>query len=278
MESDSSLFVIGAVVIVLLMTIRGWRLGIVRQALSIVSLGAAYIAGLLFGEYLIPVLRPLGYPDRILTIIGSALIVLTVYFSLGLITAVLFKRTNQQSVGLVKFGFGAAGALLGAVFGLFVVFVCAIAVRVAGSLAEAELRPNSTAVPTSPLAARLAGVKRSIEQSPAGPIIEKIDPVPTEVYDTLGKISRLVANPTSMEKMASEPDVRRLSAHPRILALRDDPEVQLALRNGEIFSLLRHPKLVEAANDPELMRQLAAFDLQKALDRAVPPPQKTPAR
>lgn len=278
MESDSALFVIVAVGIVILTTFRGWRLGIVRQALSIVSLGVAYIAGLLFGEYLIPVLRSLGYPDRILSIIGAAFIVMVVYLSLGLLSTVLFKRTSQQSVGLVKFGFGAGGALLGAVFGVFIVFVVAIVVRLAGSLVEAELRPNSSVPPANPMAVRLAGMKRSIEQSPVAPIIEKVDPVPDAVYSILGKISRLTASASSMEKMAAEPDVRRLSAHPKIAALRDDPDIQHALRNGQLLSLLRHPKLVEAANDPELMKQLAAFDLQKALDRAVPPTQKTPAR
>jgi hypothetical protein len=213
-------------------------------------------------------LRPLGFPDRVLVLFGAVLVGLLVYVGAMIVVAILFKRTSQQSVGLVKLGFGASGALLGAVFGVFLAVVCAIAIRIVGSIAEAEARPGRAATP-SRLAARLAAMKRSLEEGTTGSILEKVDPVPESVYDTLGKVGQLASSPEGIDRFSNDRDVKRVSSHPKILALRDDPEVQRALRDGDYLSLLRHPKLVEAANDPEVLKLLGSFDLQKALDSAV---------
>jgi hypothetical protein len=59
--------------------------------------------------------------------------------------------------------------------------------------------------------------------------------------------------------------------HPKIAALRDDPEVARAIRDGDFLALLRHPKVIAAANDSEVLKQLGSFDLQKALDTALKP-------
>lgn len=271
MESGPLLFAVGAITLVILMAYRGWRLGLVRQALSIVALAVAYAAGWFLGGYLIPVLRPLGYPDRVLTLFGAVLVGIVVYAVLTIAVAVVFKRTEHQSVGVVKVIFGLPGALLGAVFGLFLAIVCAVAVRLIGTVAEAEKQPH-------PTAARIVALKRSFEHGAAGALMDSVDLVPGAVYRTLGNIGLLASSPEGIERFATDRDVRRVSAHPKILALRDDPEVQRALREGDYFSLLRHPKLVDAANDPDVMRLLGTFDLQKALDRAVPSPQKPSAR
>ncbi len=268
-DSGFILFLIGATVLVLLMAWRGWRLGIVRQALSIVSLVFGYVAGIWLGRYLIPVLRPAGFPDRVLAVFGAVLVGLFVYVALMIVWGVIFKRTSQQSVGIVKLGFGASGALLGAIFGVFLVFVCVVAIRIIGSIADAEAHPRRGAPPPSRIALRVAAMKHSLEGGPAGAMIEKMDPVPGKVYETLGKVGKLAASPDSIERFAGDRDVHRVSAHPKIIALRDDAEVQRAIRDGDYMSLLRNPKVIDAANDPEVMKLLGTFDLQKALDHAL---------
>ncbi len=250
-----AILVLGAVALVLFSAWRGWRLGIVRQVLSIVALVVAYAAGWLLGGFLIPVLRPLGFPDSVLTLIGGGVIGLVVYVAFAIVCGVLFKRTAQQSVGLVRWGFGLAGAVLGAGFGAFLVLVCAVAIRVLGSIDGGTHE--------------LSAVKRSLEKGPAGVAMRAVDPVPEPVYETLGKVGRLASSPAGIERFSSDRDVRRVSAHPKILALRDDAEVWRALRDGDYLSLLRNPKLVEAANDPEVARLLGGLDLRKALDSAL---------
>lgn len=257
--------------LVALMTWRGWRLGLVRQALSIIALAVAYAAAWLLGRFLIPVLRPLGYPDAVLTLVGAVIVGFVVFAVLSIVIGVIFKRTEHQSVGVVKVIFGVPGALLGVLFGAFLVLMCAVGVRIIGTVAQAQ--PQA-----SPTAAHVVALKHSLERGAAGAIVDKVDLVPGAVYRTLGNVGLIAASPEAIERFSTDRDVRRVSAHPKILALRDDPEVQRALREGDYFSLLRHPKLVEAANDPEVMKLLGTFDLQKALDRALPPPQMTPIR
>jgi uncharacterized membrane protein required for colicin V production len=268
-DSGSILLLFGAAGLILLMAWRGWRLGIVRQALSIVALAAGYVAGYLFGGFLIPVLRPIGFPDRVLTIFGAALVGLLVYIALMIVCGLLFKRTAQQSVGIVKLGFGASGALLGAIFGVFLVCVCVIAIRIIGTIADAETHPRRGAAPPSRIALRVAAMKHSLESGPVGTIIEKVDPIPGTVYQTLDKVGKLSASPDSIDRFAHDKEVNRVSVHPKIVALRDDPDVQRAIRENDYVSLLRNPKLIDAANDPEVMKLLGTFDLQKALDHAL---------
>ncbi|MEQ1862513.1 MAG: CvpA family protein [Chthoniobacteraceae bacterium] len=271
MDRWTLLFGIGAVTLVTLMTWRGWRLGVVRQAVSMAALVLAYAAAWWLGGFLIPVLRWMEFPDRILAIIGAVFVGMVVYLALSIAAGIVFKRTSQQSVGVVKVGYGISGAALGAVFGVVLVLVCAVAIRLLGAIAETEKHPR-------PVIASLAAMKQSIEAGATGAIIEKVDPMPEAVYDTLGKVGQLASSPASLDRFSSNRDVQRVSSHPKLLALRDDPEVQRAIIEGDFFSLLRHPLLVEAANDPEVVKLLGTFDFQKALEHSLRPSQKLPAR
>ena len=266
---------------VILMTWRGWRLGIVRQTLSLVALGAGYLGGYLFGGYLIPLLRPLGFPDKVLAVFGATILGFLIYVTASITAGILFKRTSQQSVGLIRLGFGFSGALLGAGFGVFLVLVCVIAIRLLGSVADAELRPQqqgrSSAPPTA-AARRLAALKHSLENGQAGAFLQQVDPVPEKVYSTLGRVGELAANPQSLERFSNDRQVQHVSAHPKILALRDDPQIAEAIRSGDFLSLLRNPNVIAAANDPEVAKLLGGFDLQKALDQALPAKEKPASR
>jgi len=279
-DSLSVLLLVGAVGLVILMAWRGWRLGIVRQTLSLVALGAGYLGGYLFGGYLIPILRPLGFPDRVLTIFGATILGFLIYVSASVASGILFKRTSQQSVGLIRLGFGFSGALLGAGFGVFLVLVCAIAIRLIGSVADAEMHPHpqQRGAPTPTAAARrLAALKHSLESGQAGAFLQQVDPVPEKVYSTLGRVGELAASPQGLERFTNDRQVQHVSAHPKILALRDDPQIAEAVRAGDFFSLLRNPNVIAAANDPEVAKLLGGFDLQKALDQALPAKEKPPS-
>jgi hypothetical protein len=269
---------IAAAIWILFMAWRGWRLGIVRQTLNILAVGAAYGGGWYGGAFLLPILRPLGFPDRILAIIGGAIVGLATYCAISGLSALLFKRTSQQSVGMVRFGFGVSGALLGAAFGGFLLLVMAVAIRLLGSVAEASAAQADATHHPNRLVTSLTGLKHSIEQGTTGAIIERVDPVPEKVYDTLGKVGRLTAHPESLTRFSEDNHVRSLSAHPKILALRDDPEVAKAVREQDFLTLLRHPKIVAAANDPEVLKLMGGFDLEKALDFALQNQEKPAVR
>lgn len=118
MEREPLAFIGGAVFLVIIMAWRGWRLGIVRQVLSIVAAVIAIAGAVLLGEFIVPVLRSLGCPEHALVFIGPVVVGVLIYAAAMFVVAITFKRTAQQSVGVVKLGFGALGALLGAGFGL----------------------------------------------------------------------------------------------------------------------------------------------------------------
>jgi hypothetical protein len=55
---------------------------------------------------------------------------------------------------------------------------------------------------------------------------------------------------------------------PKIVALRDDPEISDRIAQGRFLDLIQDQRLIDAANDPALASQIKKFDLQKALDYA----------
>ena len=65
------------------------------------------------------------------------------------------------------------------------------------------------------------------------------------------------------------PARRELTENPKIVALRDDPEIIELIRQQRFLDLLQNPKLIEAMNDPALAAQVRSFDFQKALDYAL---------
>jgi hypothetical protein len=275
-DSSQTVFLVIGAVLVFLFALRGWRLGLVRQALSIVAVAIAYVAAFFGGKFLIPVLRPLGFPDQILTAIGGLIIGVIVYVGLAIVWGVLFKRTAHQSAAILRYSFGISGAVLGAAFGVFLLLVGVVGIRLLGSIAEHELSGKKhRSVAPNPVAARLALIKRSLSQGPTGAVVEKVDPIPQSVYSVLGKVGQVTSDPDSFARFAENPSVQALSTHPKILALQNDPEIAKAAEAQDFLALLRNRKLVEAANDPEVIRLIGTLDLDKALDFALKPSQKS---
>ena len=288
MTTGSSLwqiiFVSFALVLILFEVVRGWRLGAVRQGVRLFALVAAYGAALFGGRLLLPVLRPLlRAPDFFISIFAGALLALLVYVAINVMGAILFKRTGQQTVGLVRLLYGICGAALGVFFGLFSVWLVVVAIRSLGAIAGAELhnqagaRPGSTPLTVfsapppatpAPMVASLARLKNSIELGSLGEAVKAVDVVPAQTYQTLGKVGTMVSNPRSAERFLSFPGAKELTENPRIVALREDPEIIEMIRQQRFFDLLQNPKLIEAVNDPALAAQVKRFEFQKALDYA----------
>jgi uncharacterized membrane protein required for colicin V production len=288
MTAGSSLwqmiFVSFALVLILFEVVRGWRLGVVRQLVRLFALVAAYAAAFLGGRMLLPLLRPfLRAPDLFISIFAGAILALVVYAVITALGAILFKRTSQQSAGIVRLLYGVCGATLGVFFGLFSVWLVVVAIRSVGAIANAELHPQTAAqLQSAPLTARprpsssappmiasLARLKNSIELGSLGETFKAVDVVPAQTYQTLGKVGTVVSSPRSAGRFLSYPGAKELTENPKIVALRDDPEIIALIQQQRFLDLLQNPKLIEAMNDPILAAQLRSFDFQKALDYAL---------
>lgn len=284
-------FVSFAIVLILFEVIRGWNRGIARQLARLGGLIAGSLAAYFGASFVVPVARPfLTLPDPTLWLLAAVALFLITYLVINTIGAILFKRTKQYESAIVRIVCGFGGAIFGLFFGALLVWGIVIGVRSLGSIADAKVQQqnaNQAAVPARTLHAvdvrrRLAGdplpedssvmvslarLKNSVELGSVGELVKKTDVAPLQTYyDTLGKVGKMVSNPEAMERFLSFPGAQQLSNHPRLVALRGDPEVARLIEEGRYLELVQNPRVIEAINDPTLIDQIKAFDLKRALD------------
>jgi hypothetical protein len=275
-------FVYGTAIIFLLFRAwRGWRLGPVRQGLGLLALGVGVGAAFLGRGMIVPFLRPLGFPDRLLALLGGCVVGVFVYFVLILSSAILFKKTTDQSVALVRWGYGLFGAALGVGLGCGFLVLAVTGVRLSGKLIEATSRGS---VSREKVARDWAWTQLAVdarvflEQGPAGPLLVRLDPVPNSFYGIVEKVGRVAAQPDGLQRFLSGPELRAVAKDPRVLAIQRDSGVLKALQDGDLLTLLRDPKVVAFANDAEMEAHISEIDFQKALDYALAKPEKGASR
>ncbi len=282
-----------AVVLVLFEAVRGWRLGLLRQLMRLAGLVGAYASAFFGGKLLLPIARPfLKMPDLVLSALGGAILAFVVYAVVSGMGAILFKRTGEQDSQSVQLIYGFAGAIVGLFLGVFTLWLIVVSVRALGAVAEAQVRSRSVTVHAAPdptshalevrrrflgdgneqsaaFAASLARLKNSLELGRLGNAVKQMDPVSQKTYDTLAKVVAVISNPERARRFLSFPGARDLSDHPRIMALRDDPEISEMIAQRRFLDLLRDQRIIAAANDPALAERIKKFDLQAALDYAI---------
>ena len=279
-----TVFVSFAILRIFFEIVRGWRLGLVRQVIRLLALVLAYAGAIFGGRILLPLLRPfVQLPDLFISILAGAVLAVVIYALVNFLGALLFKRTGQQPAGFIRFLYGLSGALFGIFFGLFSIWLVIVGIRALGAIANAELRsqtasrshsslrPAIASRDSNPLIHSLARLNNSIELGPVGKTVTAVDVVPTQTYQTLGKVGTVVSTPESAERFLSYPGARELTENPKLVALRNDPEIMALIQQGRFLDLLQHPKLIELLNDPALATQVKSFEFQKALDYALKP-------
>jgi hypothetical protein len=279
MDHFQLLFLGGSGLLMLVKSIRGWRLGVVRQLVNLLALVLAYVVAIVSGRLAAPLLHPLGYPDLLASVIAGAFFGGIVYLGVTMAGAILFRRTSEQSLGLLRLGYGAGGSALGFIGALVTVWMSVLGIRCLGTVAQAEVNMSRTPSArrqgafASPMAVELAQFKSSIDSGPAGTLINGTDPVPQRMYLILEKMTRVISSVDSMRRFVTFPGTRVLSQNPRIVALQKDPEIARQVVGGNFLGLLANPKVVAAVNDPGLESLVRSFELEKALDYALGPNQ-----
>jgi hypothetical protein len=287
-------FLGAASILVLVKTWQGWQMGIARQGVNILALVAAYVVGYFAGGSLVPILHPMiNAPERALGVISAAVVGVGVYFGVSIMGKVLFKKTSQQSVGFVRFGYGISGGAVGALYGVFLVWIAILTIRLLGSVAESRVaagknprfssgKPTATPEPAEPgpgaMVLGLAHMKESLEQGAAGSVVQQVDPIPGTLYGILHKLGMMVSDDHSVERFLAYPGVKPLLANPKIAALQNDPDIARDLMNRDYFGLLRNSHILAAANDSEIGELMRKFEFEKALDYAIRKPEKEPAK
>ncbi len=278
-----SIFLVAACLLVAYQAWRGWRRGVVRQMACMVAIASAYVAAIFGGRLLVPWLRPLALPDPLLAALGGALCGLVAFAAVMLASTLLFKKTSQQPIAIVRLGYGTLGALIGGLFGVFLVWIAVLSIRVLGTLAEADvaissahrrtterrLKVDARSRPSAKGVRQIAEMKRSLEEGTTGAVVEQVDPIPDRLYAMLGKLGQMFSDEQSMERFMSHPGVRPLAQHPKIVALQEDPVIARDVLSRNYFGLIRNQRIVEAANDPGIGELMRHVEFEKALDYAV---------
>lgn len=275
---------------------HGWRLGILRQIISILALAAAYIIGYFGGGRLGGLLqRFIDLPERALAVMGAVGLGFIIYCCITLLGVIAFKKTAQQKAGLMRLGYGVSGATCGAFYGLFLVWIMVLAIRLLGSVAETQLgaayypspstsnkhpspTPGPAATPPGAVIRTLAHMKESLEQGPTGMVVQQVDPIPGTLYGILRKLGVMVSDEKSIDRFLSYPGVKPLLANPKIAALQNDPDINRDIVSRNYLSLIRNPHIIAAANDAEIGELMRKFQFEKALDYAIRRPEQDTAQ
>jgi Colicin V production protein len=278
-----------AIVLILFEVVRGWRLGLPRQLVRVAGLAVAYAAAFLGGKLVVPLVRPfLKLPDIILSASGGVVLALVVYVLVVSIGTILFKRIGQQNSRLVRVVYGLSGAFIGLFFSAFLLWMIVVSIRAIGAVADGQVRSRASSQATdihaadvrrrflgesaeqsATLAMSLARLKNSLELGTVGEAVKRTDPVPSQNYETLGEVGSVFSNPKAAQRFLMFPGARELSENPKIVALRNDPEISDMIAQGRVLDLLQDRRIIDAANDSTLREQIKKFDLQRALDYSI---------
>lgn len=269
---------LAAILFLLWETLAGWRRGVVRSGIHFCAFVFSGVLGMLAGQataFVVEKAAP-GYGFLAGALAGSLVTLLILGLTLFL-GAILFKRTGQQSSGLVRLLYGAGGAFFGLLTGLVLVWGGITLIRTFGVAAEiaAGNRPPGS---MPPIAKGMLTLKESLELGPAGKVVESVDILPPRVYDLLTRIGKLTSDQEAMMRFLDYPGVQEIMQNPRVAALLNDRSVAAAAEQKNFLLLMQNRALLSAMQDPVLQKQLTEFDLQKALDYAFPTPQPSPEK
>ena len=252
---------------------RGWRRGVVRHGVSVFALLVAGCIGWIFAwmtgmisDRIVPLPPPGG---RLLFGLAAGL---AFYLAAVVLSSLLFKKTSQQSAGMVRLFYGAGGGLFGLVFGLLVLWGGISMFRTLGAVAEARQ--------TAPGDAQFVAIKESLEEGATGGLVDKVDIVPANIYGLVTELMRVTQSPEATARFFAYPGTQDLLRQSKLVEFFTDPSVAGAAAEGNYFALLTNPKLAEVASDPAVQETFKNFELQKALDyslqESAPSPVPTP--
>lgn len=257
---------------------RGWRRGVVRHGVSVIALLTAGGIGWIFAW------MTGGIADRLilLPVPGGRVIVgvtagLAFYLAVVTLSSLLFKKTSQQSSGLVRLFYGAGGAVFGLIFGLTILWGGVSIMRALGAVAQGEeVAAAQSGGRAEPVDQKFVALKDSLEQGATGRVIEKVDIVPPNIYGLITKIVQVSRTPGAAVRFFEYPATQQLLMQPKIAALLTDESVAGAATEGNYLGLLTNPKISEVVSDPEVQESFTGFELEKALDYALQSPPTSP--
>ena len=266
---------LAAVAWLLFETWRGWRLGLIRGLLRILTLIAAWLAASAAAAATSAALAIFFQtPPSIFPTIAATIVGLGIYTLSAFIAGLLFKKTTDHH-GIIRCILGFGGAFCGLLFGLFFLWGSVSLIRSLGVLGEMRLmeaRQRGLRPESDVLACNLVRLGKSLELGSTGHFLIKTDPLSTTFYDNTRKLMAVVNDREALMRFIAAPATQKLLQNPRVMMVLRDPEVQSALAAHDILPLFENKNIQAAFHDSKLMDQLKSFDLTGALNYALQRP------
>ena len=284
-DSLKATYYCGSALVVGILGWNGWKQGAARQMMTLFSILCAYTAAWFGASSAAPIFKFLRYPPQITTMIAGAAVGFATFLALHGLRRIFFKKTAQQKSVTVRLSYGFLGAFIGVAFGALLFFLTSSTIRALGTVAksrlddlEKEAQPsNDRKVPPltaeddpGPLVRSIAKLGGALNEGESGKFFQRYDNVPAaHVFATLTKLGIMVSKPDAVDRFLSYPGVEKLATHPKLVAVKNDPEVSQLLESRSFIKLLRQEKVVALANDQEFGALMKKMDFEKALDHAL---------
>lgn len=245
----------------------GYRRGRRRALL----LGSALLAGALLALVAGLVLRHLGIGASSLVVIALSAVAVLV-----LRRGCLARCAREDDVADGRAWRWAGVALSGVVALILCQLLAAGLVLMAGPAPEPALaQPASAAAPVAAAADPWAGVRALGSElgSISGSLLATVPVVGPRSERMAAMLRILRASPAQRARLASHPDLRRLVTSPAVLAALADEGLLAdidALADGELQALERiteHPRIIALSEDPLIREAVARIDLVELSQR-----------
>ena len=266
---------------------NGWRQGIARQLMTLAAVACAYTAAYYGASSAAPVFGFLKYPPQITKIIGGAAVGCATFLGVNGLRRWLFKRTAQQKSAGVRLSFGVLGAIIGVTFGSLLFLITTGLVRAVGTVAESRIEdiehekkvaPALLPDDPGPLVRNLAKLNSALGEGASGKFLKRYNAAPlTHALATFTKLGIMVSRPEAVDRFLAYPGIEKLAMHPKLVAVKNDPEVFKLLNDGSYVMLLRHEKVLALASDTEFKALMEKMEFEKALNFALKPDGQSPA-
>lgn len=262
---------------------NGWRQGVARQLMTLVAIGCAYAAAFYGASSAAPIFAFLKYPQQITTLIGGSAVGCATFLALHGLRRVFFKRTAQHQGKGARLSFGILGATVGVAFGSLIFLVTTVFLSKAIGVAaqsrveqhEREIREH-VQIPSEepgPLIRNFAKLGTALDEGASGRFLHRYDNTSmARAFATIAKLTIMVSRPEAVDRFLSYPGVEKLTRHPKLLAVKNDPAVAELLVSHSFIKLLRHEKVLALAGDAEFNALMQQMEFEKALEFALKPP------
>jgi len=265
-------------------------LAVVGYFRGLFSILATFVAFLLAALFAKPASYLILWLIKLSGVVPLALAPIAAQFSAGLVLFTIFsyifgrllrhREHVRQQMNLPRKATWElpGGAVLGAVWGTFLVVLVLTGLHLIGSVKQAMVQPAAENAGSGNRRAEYANsianfdfenLKEQIEASAFGPLTKEVDPVDEKIHETFVKLRRVINDPYLLGLFKNHPTIDRLMGNYQLRVLAADPDIQAQLRASRYYDLLNDVRIAALLNNEELYNELKDVNLGDILQTII---------